>query len=332
MKLSELFKLHLIKRLPAIIGAALITAFIALYYVGVLDVSFIQRPEAWSDNLNSFLEVFSPAKDDEKEPADSTEKEPDNKEPADTEVSPEANKPTKPQKPEKEREGVKAWYDGFVFGKLQMDYQWPREYSYSFKTEYTEKVTEYDDGTEKTKETVTNTVERPAIELYMGYILYDDNGTLYILGPDGAVLSRYNDKEFIPANTRDLAGRPLFYKRTKQNITYPTVLGKEDDKGNKKWDKTSYFTVDTKEYYYLAPNGQTFMKSDYNDVTDNRGLYFDYPAYYGNSSTLLTRYFFNTTKVVTNVKGDTFLKNCMNWVFQEIFYSKLQIFFMLLSR
>ena len=341
MKLSELFRLHLIKRLPAIIGAALITAFIALYYVGVLDVSFIQRPEAWSDNLNSFLEVFSPAKDDEKEPADSTEKEPDNKEPADTEVSPEANKPTKPQKPEKDPDATvsqaqilkfsdvatlkgegyrvsdKPWADGFVFGKLQMDYQWPRDYSYSFKTEYTEKVTEYDDGTEKTKETVTNTVERPAIELYMGYILYDDNGTLYILGPDGAVLSRYNDKEFIPANTRDLAGRPLFYKRTKQNITYPTVLGKEDDKGNKKWDKTSYFTVDTKEYYYLAPNGQTFMKSDYNDVTDNRGLYFDYPAYYGNSSTLLTRYFFNTTKVVTNVKGDTFLKNCMNWVFSQ---------------
>ena len=81
MKLSELFRLHLIKRLPAIIGAALITAFIALYYVGVLDVSFIQRPEAWSDNLNSFLEVFSPAKDDEKEPAD-------------TEGAPEANKPT----------------------------------------------------------------------------------------------------------------------------------------------------------------------------------------------------------------------------------------------
>ena len=50
-------------------------------------------------------------------------------------------------------------------------------------------------------------------------------------------------------------------------------------------------------------------------TTDNRGLYFDYPAYYGNASTLLTRYFFNTTKVITNLKGDTFLKNCMNWVY-----------------
>jgi len=338
VKLSELFRLHLVKRLPAIIATALLTALIFSYYVGILEISFIQRPEAWNKNLNMFLESVTSGENDNESQEENKETE-DEKVPEDTTAPPETSKPDEDKEPQKEpapstpqaqilkfsdvaalkAEGYKVtdkpWDENSVFGKLVMEYDWPRDFTYSLKTEYTEKVTEYDDGTEKTKETVANTVERPAIELYMGYIIYDDNKTLYLIGPDGAVLTKYNDKEFIPAYTRDLAGRPLFYKNITKNITYPTVLGKEDEDGNRKWDKTSYITVKDKVYYYLAPNGQTFMQSDYNDTTDNRGLYFDYPAYYGNASTLLTRYFLNTTKVITNLKGDTFLKNCMNWVY-----------------
>ena len=338
MKLSELFRLHLVKRLPAIIATALLTALIFSYYVGILEISFIQRPEAWNKNLNMFLESVTSGENDNESQEENKETD-DEKIPEDTTAPLETSKPDEDKEPQMDpapstpqaqilkfsdvaalkAEGYKVtdkpWDENSVFGKLVMEYDWPRDFTYSLKTEYTEKVTEYDDGTEKTKETVANTVERPAIELYMGYIIYDDNRTLYLIGPDGAVLTKYNDKEFIPAYTRDLAGRPLFYKNTTKNITYPTVLGKEDEDGNRKWDKTSYITVKDKVYYYLAPNGQTFMQSDYNDTTDNRGLYFDYPAYYGNASTLLTRYFLNTTKVITNLKGDTFLKNCMNWVY-----------------
>ena len=153
MKLSELFKLHLIKRLPAILGAAIITAFIALYYVGLLDVSFIQRPEAWSENLNDFLEVIAPDKKEEEAPAEDTEKTPDSDESADTEPAPETAKPDETKKPEKDPDATtpqaqilkfedvstlkeqgysvtdKVWTDGFVFGKLTMDYQWPRDFS-----------------------------------------------------------------------------------------------------------------------------------------------------------------------------------------------------------
>ncbi len=342
MKLTELFKIHLQKRLPAIIGAVLITALVSLYYVGVLDISFLQRPEGWSGHLNMFIDVLSADESDknsekteEKEPEDTHKapedtKKPENEENDKADTEPEAEKPANPEykpltfssvsdlKAQGYRVTNKVYDSSMVFGKLTLDYPWPSDFTYSWKTVYKEKVTEYEDGTEKTKETVATTVERPALDLYMGYIIYDDNGTQYLIGPDGAVLTQYNDKEFIPAYTRDLAGRPLFYKKTKNNVTYPTVLSAEDEDGNRKWEKTSYITVEGRDYYYLAPNGKTFLKSDYNDVTDNRGLYFDYPAYYGNASTSLKRYFFNTTKVITDLDGDTFLKNCMNWAFSSV--------------
>ena len=74
-----------------------------------------------------------------------------------------------------------------------------------------------------------------------------------------------------------------------------------------------------KTYYYLSPNGHDFIKSDYNDTTDNRGLYFDYPSYYGtgDGSTKLGRWYLNTTKVFTDLDGKTGIKDLTSWCFAE---------------
>ncbi len=329
--MKELLKAHLVKRLPAIITAVLLTAVLGLYYVGAYDVSFIERPESWRDNFSHLGEVFSREKTppEEKLPEKETEAvtEPAETEPAKPKKKKKKDKQSKAQDitfktvSELKKEGYsltdKVWDSSCVLGELTCDYRWPSAYSYSKKTYDKEKFTYYDDGTETKREVVRETAERPALETYMGYILYDDMGSLYLVGPDGAVMTRYDDSSYIPAYTRDLEGRPLFYRTYTTTVKYPTELGKEDKEGNKEWLKTKEMQVECKKYYYLSESGQYFVESDYNDVTDNRGLYFDYPAYYGNTDTDLMRYYFNSSAVVTDLKNETKFVPRMSWMYSR---------------
>ena len=333
MKFSEFIKLNILKRLPAIIATGVISALFSLYYIGLLDVSFIERPDGWKDNINFFSELLN---GEEKKPSDELKEddpapEKDDKE---DEKAPAPNK--KPERvpvtnapqmltyktvAEMKGEGYyltdKVFDESCVFAKLTPEYAWPDTFSSSWKAYDKEVVTHYEDGTESTVETVRYSGERAALELYMGYIIYDNDGELLLIGPDGAVLTNYKDTEFIPAYTRDLEGRPLFYKKKTFKEKYPTVLGKEDENGNKKWDKTAELKIEDREYYYLAKDGKTFKKADYNDATDNRGLYFDYPSYYGSTSSKFKRYYLNTTKFFTTLKGETSVKDDVRWAFSK---------------
>ena len=67
MKFSEFIKLNILKRLPAIIATGVISALFSLYYIGLLDVSFIERPDGWKDNINFFSELLN---GEEKKPSD----------------------------------------------------------------------------------------------------------------------------------------------------------------------------------------------------------------------------------------------------------------------
>ena len=326
------------KRLPALIAAGLVSLLFSLYYIGFLDVSFIERPDSWKDNINLFSQLFFAENTAEKEEEPEV---PDTDGTADTaepDVPSETNKPAdETQKNETstpapqlltfqtvaelKEQGYyltdKVYDDSCVFAKLTTQYSWPEDFSYSWKVYDREKVTTYDDGTEAYVENVRLSGERTALELYMGYIIYDDDGELFLIGPDGAVLCSYDDKEYIPAYTRDKEGRPLFYKNTSYTEKYPTVLGEENEDGEREWKKTANLTINDKVYYYLSSDGSTFVKSDYNDATDNRGLYFDYPAYYGTSDSTLKRYYRNTTKFFTSLKGETTVLDCMNWLFSK---------------
>ncbi len=96
--------------------------------------------------------------------------------------------------------------------------------------------------------------DRPAVELYMGMILIDIGTSVVIVDGDGAPLCSIDGEVYKPAYTRDRSGRPLFAK---------TAADGE------------------KTYFYLSDNGKNFIRSDYDDKTDGRGLYFDYPADWG---------------------------------------------------
>lgn len=336
MKLSEFIKLNILKRLPAIIGAGVIATLFSLYYVGLFDISFIERPDDWKNNLNLFSEVIN----GENVTEDSSKNEQEKPEPEENKTENDKKPNKKPnKKPERvpvtnapqmltfktvaelRGEGYyltdKVFDESCVFAKLTPEYAWPDEFSSSNKAYDKEVVTHYEDGTESTVETVRYSGQRAALELYMGYIIYDNDGELLLIGPDGTVLTGYNDKEFIPAYTRDLEGRPLFYKKKTVKEKYPTVLGKEDKDGNKKWDKTAELKIEDREYYYLAADGKTFKKAEYNDATDNRGLYFDYPSYYGSTDSKFSRYYLNTTKFFTTLEGETSVIDDVRWAFSK---------------
>jgi len=149
-------------------------------------------------------------------------------------------------------------YDSKTMELAKMSFRYKLPEKFSFRRRVAEEVSyavpeedgEYIAEYKKVRE------PRPAVELYMGYILIDNQRTLYLIDSSGTPLCSFDDGVYAPAYTRDLSGRPLFVK---------------ENAGEKGEDV----------YYYLSEDGKNFIKSDYNDKTDSRGLYFDYPAYWG---------------------------------------------------
>ena len=93
-----------------------------------------------------------------------------------------------------------------------------------------------------------------------------------MLDADGNALVSFGYGDYEPAYTRDLSGHALFSKDGAEAVEYYGTT----------------YEIPAKEYYYIE-NGE-MVRSDYNDLTDNRGLYFDYPAYYGVSDTDINRF------------------------------------------
>ncbi len=153
---------------------------------------------------------------------------------------------------------------GMTLAKMQFSFKLPTEFS--LRDRLVEKVhyivtEEYAPYRAKY---LSELEARPAVELYMGMILIDTGDLTVIVSGDGVPLCSFDDSVYKPAYTRDLEGRPLFQKE------------KEDGE---------------KTYYYLSDDGKNFTVSDYNDETDSRGLYFDYPAYWGISDGSICREF-----------------------------------------
>lgn len=140
-----------------------------------------------------------------------------------------------------------------VLAKMQFNYKLPTTFSLRRRvTKETVYVVPEEDG-EYVAEYRTAREARPAVELYMGYLFIDNGKSLYLIDSDGTPLCSFNDNVYEPAYTRDSEGRPLFVKETAAG----------------------------ERYYYLSEDGKNFIKSEYDDRTDSRGLYFDYPAWWG---------------------------------------------------
>ena len=151
-----------------------------------------------------------------------------------------------------------------ALGRMTFSYQLPETYSLRKRLTTRNTVIYPSDDSEKYIETKQFREERPAIELYMGYILMDDGSDVFLISSDGTPLCRYDAKRYEPAYVRDSEDRPLFMR---------------ENNG-------------TTAYFYLSEDGSQFMISDYDPKKDGRGLSFDYPSDYGKSdaTNIITTY------------------------------------------
>ncbi|MBE6611506.1 MAG: WG repeat-containing protein [Ruminococcaceae bacterium] len=115
-------------------------------------------------------------------------------------------------------------------------------------------------------------VDRPHVEIYMDYIFIDNGRTVDILRADGTVLQRSFDiGMYKPAYTRDNSDAALFKTEEPSQSRYGVTI-------------TKYFRFDE--------TGK-LIESDYNDESDNRGLYANYPTYFGKSDNNFQRFYKN---------------------------------------
>lgn len=151
-----------------------------------------------------------------------------------------------------------------ILAKMTFSYKLPTEYSLRTRAVPTQTVTIPEDDSEKIVTLTDVTEDRPAVELYMGYILIDKGENIILCSSDGTPLCQYSPDRFKPAYTRDTSGRPLFVRHVYDS-----------------WDDYEGRDV----YFSLSDDGRNFIVSDYDPETDSRGLYFDYPIDYGLTDT-----------------------------------------------
>ena len=267
----------------------------ALYYLGVYDLSLIVRPAAWDGNAERLYSIWN-----KKEETDVPAKEPEDTKWADdpspdvvSSVDIEVTK--KPPAPEPSLDGLKTRTElaeeGFsltdsdfvpgesVLGRIDLPFELPREYTYRKMNTLTWNVTTHDNGVISTAKEDVASVDRPAVYLYMGYIIYDDCGkALYLIDKSGAVLMEY-DPEYLPAFARDGDGRPLFCIPYNYYADVPAT-----DTVNEAGEHTFTYRgayLSGKYYYTVGYGGGYFAYSDYVEERDGRGLNFDFPASYG---------------------------------------------------
>lgn len=179
--------------------------------------------------------------------------------------------------------------------------------------------------------------DRPAIELYMGYLLVDNGETVDIYNSTGNFLMSFNDAEYSLAYTRDSAGNPLFYKTETVTYTKPAngeiVRDEEGDRVRDPHEKEDNVLMDgrlededktdsnypvtvteqKRAYYRLSANGSYFIRSDYDETTDSRGVNFDYPSYYGITDSNISLGVETFEKFTQKIDGEISLSHDAEW-------------------
>lgn len=121
-----------------------------------------------------------------------------------------------------------------------------------------------------TTKTSTSEVSRPLVDIYMDYILVDDGSYVSVLNSEGNILYAGFDIDYVqPAYTRDKNDIPQF------KALIPAKNAREKP---------------TLKYYMFDKDGG-FVESKYNDAADNRGIYINYPSYYGKTDNSYYRYY-----------------------------------------
>ena len=306
-----------------------------LYYLGVFDLALIERPAAWDDNADRLYAIWNDGgttdQDEKKEAPETTEEPEKTDEPTGPREVKSIEYPlTKRERNEADRDAstvfptradlegegyylTDATFDpaSSVIGSLSFGYSFPGKFTYRDMQTRTWVVTEHDDGRMADVEDTTTTVTRPALYLYMGYIIYDDGGdALYLVDRNGTVLMNYNEN-YLPAFARDRSGNPLFYSPYSYWSEAPESFETDEFGKTTYTHKGAYLTGHN--YFALSYGGNYFIGSDYVEERDGRGLNFDFPAWYGLSDSDKVRSGLMYPKVTTFLDGTSELVNYMLW-------------------
>ncbi len=167
--------------------------------------------------------------------------------------------------------------EGAALGRMVFSFKLPEKAHYSRRI-YPRQliITPDDDGDPYLY--IKDTAEyRPAVELYMGYILVDSGDDVIIVSGDGVPLSRFEYGRYAAAYARDSEGRPLFSRKT--------------DEGEVR-------------YYALSDDGKRFIQSGYDPDVDFAGLGFDYPEGWFDSDSTAVSVVSNMPAAVDEEKKD----------------------------
>lgn len=230
-------------------------------------------------------------------------------------------------------------YDGqsFVIAKMTPEFTVPTAFSLRNKIDYDLKYVQLSDYAQFTPEYTEVEVSRPAIDMYMGYIIVDNGTSLSIYSNTGKYITSFDDRNYIPAYTRDSSGNPLFYKTTEiESGQYSGEIVVEDTSGNVYFDRDPHKKEETifihgqlenkgegealKEevkVYYSLSNAGYFAASSYNDALENRGLYFDYPTYYGVPDSNIDLYAEVYNRYLTDIDGYVSMTHKIDWSFRK---------------
>lgn len=266
-------------RIIPIVVFALISAVIIAYQHGVFDITFIERPIRYTQDEKDTIPPEVPDATDTKKPDDTENigRDTENPPPPADEDAIKTLLTNIISTENAAAQGYKvtdlAYGDNFIISLATSKLTSNGEYSnYTRKVLVPERIPDEVYNTYSTKMT-EKTVDVPAAEVYMDYILVSDAGKINILSKEGHLLaSDFDLAKYTPAYTRDKNDNALFKCETPSKTK----------KGN---------TVTT--YYYLDESGN-LVESDYNDKLDNRGLYINYPTYYGKTDNNLYRYYSKT--------------------------------------
>ncbi len=226
--------------------------------------------------------------------------------------------------------------EGFVVAKWTTDFTLPEKYSLRTRMGKTLEYKQLTDNAQFTPIYTDVEEDRPAIELYMGFIFVDNGNALDVYSTSGRYLTTFSDTNYIPAYTRDSYGNPLFYRMTtvesgqydgevvvrdteKNEVIRDRephekeetvlILGKLENEG-----KGNPMTEEIKVFYSLSPSGY-FAASPYQDALENRGLYYNYPAYFGITDSDIKLYTETYDKYKTDIDGNVTMEHKVDWTF-----------------
>jgi len=191
----------------------------------------------------------------------------------------------------------------------------PKEYAKTKETVYDLSFVRPSEMSEPEPVYTPREVLRPAIQPYMGFLLMDDGMETRLYTGDGLFLFAYPSGEYTRAFARDNTGAALFYKdeTVERPVKKALTESAPDEPAPAEPAAVEMETVLERVYYAVTDTG--FAKADYDDTVDGRGVYFDYPAYYGISDNDRRRLVKKITTVEEKLDGTEEITDSVWWAF-----------------